>query len=413
MFSSFRDEEIGAARTSAGDGAQFSASPTPRLVQPPAPESPLSEGVARFLLRQEQEGAATLTLANFRGTAWSLLEFLQCDPPLREMSGETAVRWIDWLRTTPVYRRKRGAYPRQFTRQSVSAFFAWTPPKRTKQAMRKAGTVAKYRREGCRMLRWLGVKVEIERRKKKVFRRLPPIVPKVDTIAERWRAVLASPAVSRSHARQVVLTQALILLWGVRLKEGLTTCLDNVEEHWVLCTGKTGMRLGYFNAQALGIVRALRGQTVWEWAAARHGRVSNWPWGCNKWHHFVRQVGIDNGDKPQQDLRKRFATIVKAKDPEVEMLLAGHGGGVIFDHYLDTLERVPGVMEDFPALPDLGLDDWTWPEPVYLHRPENLGADGPWGATEEAKAAAARTPPRRLYARFDQWLEEQERRAAS
>ena len=82
------------------------------------------------------------------------------------------------------------------------------------------------------------------------------------------------------------------------------------------------------------------------------------------------------------------------------------GSGVIFEHYLDTTERVPAVMEHF-ALPE--LDGWTWPPPVYPHRPP---AAATWGPPDEAKATAALVPPRRLYATYGRWLAEQERLAA-
>ena len=153
---------LGTARTSTDLSSQIHSAAdaqSPRLVQPPPLDWPLSEGIGRFLLRQEQEGDAPLTLADYRVTAWSLLEFLGCDPPLRELNAETAPRWLDWLRTTPEYRRARGAYPTQFTRASVSAFFSWPPPKRTTNKMRGAETVAKRCREGSCMLRWLGVPV--------------------------------------------------------------------------------------------------------------------------------------------------------------------------------------------------------------------------------------------------------------
>ena len=180
------------------------------------------------------------------------------------------------------------------------------------------------------------------------------------------------------------MTQALILLWGVRLKEGLTASLDDVEGHWVLCTGKTGMRIGYLNSQALGIVQALRGQAAWSFAPSRHNRVSGWPWGLGKWHQYVRACGIDDGEKPQQDLRKRFSTWTAAKDPQVEMLLAGHGGGVIFEHYLDTMGpasrrdggfRLTGQSTGGPGR-----------RRIYPHRPP---AAATWGPADEAKAAAA------------------------
>ena len=221
------------------------------------------------------------------------------------------------------------------------------------------------------------------------------MVPKIEEIADRWRAILHS-GVSPDHARRVILTQALILLWGVRVSEGLTALVDDMEGHLVLVSGKTGLRISYLNSQALGLVKALSG----------HGRLTGWRWTPARWHRLVQQCGIDDGAKPQQDLRKRFATWVSSRDADVEKLLAGHGGGVVFDHYLSTLEKVPAVMEDF-ALPD--VPGWKWPDPVYLHRP--LGTSQ-WGPREEAAAAAVLTPPRTLYARFEAWLEEQERLAA-
>ena len=402
----------GTARTSTELPAQIHTPSTigpPRLVQPPAAESPLSEGIAAFLARQEQEGAAQLTIRGYRETGWSLFEFLRCDPPLRELNQETLPRWLDWLRSTPIYRRKRGAYPPLFSRKSVSAFLAWPGAKRSLPGgkPRSNATVTKKRIEAASMLRWLKVPVEIERRKRRTFHRLPPIVPHWDGIAARWQSYLACGRVSPAHCRQVVLTQALILLWGVRLSEALTAALEDVEGHWVLCTGKTGMRLGYLNSQALGLVQALRGQTAWDWAAQRHTRVAAWPWTANKWHSFVRDCRVDDGDKPQQDLRRRFSSWVQPRDADVEKLLAGHGGGVIFNHYLDTLRRVPPVMEEF-CLP--AVEGFVWPQPVYVHRPSAW--QGAWGAAEEAAAAAAQTPPRQLYARFDAWLAEQERRAS-
>ena len=305
------------------------------------------------------------------------------------------------------YAGRRGGLLRRAAAQAVPARESGEP------RFRSAATVAGCRTAACSLFAWLGIRYEIARRKKLKRRRLPPIVPKVDELAERWRQILASPAVSMAHRRQVVLTQALILLWGTRLKESLTALADDVEGHWVLVAGKTGVRISYLNSQALGLVQALRGQMAFPFAAERHSRVSGWPWGLNKWHAFVRECatgcGIDCGSKPQQDLRKRFSSWVKPRDPDVEKLLGGHGGDVIFDHYLDTLERVPPVMEQF-FLP--AIEGFVWPQPVYAHRPAGV-EPGAWGGEQEASAAAALTPPRRLYARFDAWLEEQERRAAS
>ena len=229
-------QETGTARTSNGftlpRPMNGHASTTLRLMQPPPATVPLSEGVRCFLLRQEQEGAAELTLAEYRGAAWSLFEFLQADPPWGELGPDLAPAWMDWLRTTPEYRRKRGAYPKHFSPQALKDFFAWPSPKNATEKFRGAETVAKYRRQGCRILRWLGIPVELERRKRRKYNRLPPIVPKFDEIIVRWQAILASTTATAAQRRQIVLTQALILLWGTRLAEALTASLDDMQGHW-------------------------------------------------------------------------------------------------------------------------------------------------------------------------------------
>jgi len=50
----------------ADDERQQAESPKSGLIQPPPASSSLSDGIARFLLRKEQEGLATLTIANTR-----------------------------------------------------------------------------------------------------------------------------------------------------------------------------------------------------------------------------------------------------------------------------------------------------------------------------------------------------------
>jgi hypothetical protein len=62
-------------------------------------------------------------------------------------------------------------------------------------------------------------------------------------------------------------------------------------------------------------------------------------------------------------------------------------------------------MEQF-QLP--AVEGFPWPPPVYLHQRAEAST---WTAEDEAKAAAALTPPKRLYLQFDAWLAEQERLA--
>jgi len=56
------------------------------------------------------------------------------------------------------------------------------------------------------------------------------------------------------------------------------------------------------------------------------------------------------------------------------------------------------------------VEGLVWPEPFYPHRPQ--GVEGNWGAEQEARAAYALTPPRKVYARVAAWREEQERASA-
>ena len=409
----FRNEEIGAARrSSVEERSEVEGQSVGRVEAAPRRScsrrsptrccrraSPPSWPDRNKRARRNSPSAAIARRPGRSWNFWAIRRSASSTANLRPLAGLAA----DDAGLSP----QRGAYPKEITRASVSAFLSWPPPKFSDGKLRSATTIAKYCTHGGHLLRWLRIPVEIERRKRKKFNRLPPIVPKLDALVERWQAVLHS-RVNSAQARQIVLTQALILLWGTRLSEALTALREDQEGHWVLVEGKTGMRISYLNSQALGLVQALKGQSAWDWAANRHCRVSGWGWSVNKWHAFVRECGIEDGDKPQQDLRKRFSTWCQAKDADVEKLLAGHGGDVIFRHYLDTLERVPAVMERFelPAVPG-----FAWPEPVYCHPPQNA-EPGAWSLEQEAAAAAALTPPRRLYERFDRWLEEQERKAA-
>ena len=164
------------------------------------PRCCVSEGIARLMLRLEQEGSAELTLAHYRQTAWSLFEFLGRDPPIGQLDRETAARWLDWLRTTFVYRRARGAYPKWFTPSSVSAFLARMPPKRTGERLRSAGPSPSTAPRAATSFAGLGSPSKSEHRKRRKFRRLPPIVPKINAIAARWQATLQGPAVAPAHA---------------------------------------------------------------------------------------------------------------------------------------------------------------------------------------------------------------------
>ena len=162
---------------------------TSRRIEPPGPEAALSEGIARFLLHLEHDGAAERSLAVYRMTAWSLVEFLERDPALGELDRDTAGEWLHWLDNTFSYRRGRGAYPKWFSPAEVADFLARDVPKAMREKSRSKATIDNYRTWGGHLLRWLGVHVDLDRRKRRKGWR-PPLVPEIDEIAVRWQAAL-------------------------------------------------------------------------------------------------------------------------------------------------------------------------------------------------------------------------------
>ena len=101
-----------------------------------AVDGPAERGRPLFSFCARARGGRGIDPGRIPGAAWSLFEFLQADPPWGELGPDIAPAWMDWLRTTPEYRRKRGAYPKHFSPQALRDFFAWPPPKNATEKFR-------------------------------------------------------------------------------------------------------------------------------------------------------------------------------------------------------------------------------------------------------------------------------------
>ena len=216
----------------------------------------------------------------------------------------------------------------------------------------------------------------------------PPLVPTRATVRGWWRDCLSGPAVAGSAAdrRRVVLTQALVLATGMRIEECLAAEIANVEGHWLLLPEtKTHVpRILYLSGQALAIVAALhppaQQQTLFDAGDDQAaGLLAGWCQSLSSWHALVRAcstAGPGPYPKRHQCLRKVLSTWLYKLDPVAESAQLGHGGGVVYTHYLAVLRSLPRLLERY-RMPDLGVDGFAWPEPVEskVRRPDRLYAE--------------------------------------
>jgi hypothetical protein len=200
--------------------------PQPRPIGPgrhaPAPLDPslrLSDCMAEFMRRQEAAGVAPGTLKQSRLTLWSIGEFVACDPPRRELAAQTPAAYLDWLRTTPVAPRLAGSLPKRFTPESFRAFLR-DPPRRKRAApdLRSEQTCGRYWRHACPFFAML----DLDRRDRPNLDLPPPAVPLRSTVCDWWRDCLGGRhGGTPAERRRVVMTQALVLLTGMRIDECL------------------------------------------------------------------------------------------------------------------------------------------------------------------------------------------------
>ena len=153
----------------------------------------LSEAVAEFLRRQAERGIRQSTLTQFRLTAWSVIEFVGCDSPRRELPEDLPARYVEWLRTTPIAPRKSGTLPKTISPESVRAFFMWPPRKKKADGkQREEQTIGRYWRHAAPLFQWLGLGTELHRDDRPNMALPPPLVPMRSDVADWWRDCLTA-----------------------------------------------------------------------------------------------------------------------------------------------------------------------------------------------------------------------------
>jgi integrase len=326
-------------------------------------------------------GLGDRSLSDYRNTLWSIIEFFACDPPIRELGDEAPRKYLAWLRETPVAPRRPRSLPREITPGTVSGFLGWPPKRAAARGPRGEQTVGRYWRTAKGFFQFLGMPTALALDERPNLALPPPLVPGKRDVARWWqeyleegrdtRAIAAGAYPRGSAAERVVLMQALVLLTGMRLGECLAARSSDVEGHWLLLrTSKTGKpRILYLSARALGIAQALR-------TRYRPGLLfadvdeefCGWSECESQWHGFVRGCRPSHSSapaKPHQALRQVISDWMEPKDRRAESAQLGHGGGVVFRHYLGILKRIPKLLEKF-RLPE--LEGFTWPEKIEASR---------------------------------------------
>ena len=386
--------------TSSNTFSRGAAEPRRRRGDQPAaaaalwPDARLSDAVAAFL--QQQKGAER-TRSETKHGLFQYLEFVAADFPIRELRREdpdcpyAPVEFLAWLSETPCAPRKAHSLPKQITPSTVAHFLAAPPPRRSGGGQRSEQRLGAIFRAVRPFFAWLGFDTSLPADERPNLDLPPPIVPKLDQVAAWWTHMLTAPGlkmanndrkkpVSPALRRRGVLTQAFALLTGLRLGELIQARLADVEGPWLLIREtKTGKpRIIYQSPAALGLAAALRipddGQLLLfpeEDEPAPEDRVCGWPHTRNYWNVVTRSFGLPE-PKPHQALRRACSDFLERRDPTAEAAQLGHGRGVVFAHYLDTLSRIPPVL-DALELPQLVPSpqspvpfSWTWPDPIVV-----------------------------------------------
>jgi integrase len=364
-----------------------------RAKEAPGPDpgmTRLGDAIAEFFVELDQRGGSPRTPIDYRQSAWSLLEFLGINAPLRELGDDVGRRWLRWLRATPPRQAKPWSMPKTFSPQNVSRFLADRAAGRGTAAVRrcakrKEATIGRFWRHGAPILRFLGLPTDLDPQERPRTKRGYSVVCTPAEIAAWWQRYLeagnapvprpggkAIKPATAGQRRRVVLLQGFLLLTGLRIGEALRADLDDLEGSWLL-VGRTKTntpRIIYCSAQALGVAAALRGQKTFGFTG---GRLLGWRHTSSTWNHLVERCGPAPVSKPQQEMRKRLATWLRSKNPDAERAQLGHGGGadVVFNNYLPTLELLPALLEQW-QLPEVSGCAWPAPLAAETERPLRL-----------------------------------------
>ena len=313
-----------------------------------------------------------------RQVAWSLLRFVGADLSLlalQKLHPNLAAEWIAWLRATEPTQAIPWSLPKGFTQQGVAEFLRdcqLHPPRpMAGKTRRRNATVNRcWRDGGSQLLKWLGQPAKLTRQELPKARRPTPFVPTIDDLVGDWQGILTARtgAATPSQRRRVVLTQAFLLLTGLRKGEALLVEQDGLAGHFLFVpaaiTKPRIPKLICVNAQALGIAAALRGQLTFGFAHGKRHRLLGWPYTPGHFEKLVAACGAAPWKHRQQVLRQRCSTWVRARDPDAEQVQLGHGGGdVITRCYLDKLRELPALMNQF-SLPPLDVPGWAWPAAI-------------------------------------------------
>jgi integrase len=329
--------------------------PQKRIVWPDSQQQRLSEVFLEFLNWQRSRGRSPRTLLEYQSVFWGLVEFLQCDPPLRELPAEVMAGFLRWLREEPIRRRPAWSLPREINSATVGDFLRRPGRRLPAGPPRSEQTIGRWYREADRFFRWAGLECPIEAEDRPNLALPPPLVPRRAEILAYWQQVLDGGwSCAAAVRRRVVLTQALVLLTGMRIGELLAAGRGDVEGHWLLLRPeivKTRRpRLVYLSARALAIGSQLSVGSQF---------LSGWGKTANAWQALVRRCGPRPCAKVHQALRRIMATWLHRRDQVAEAAQLGHGSGVVMVHYLDVIRRLPRLLEKFRVPPLAGFD-WPW-----------------------------------------------------
>ena len=385
---SFHREEHVGARTSANHSSLLEQRLLLRL----------SQAAAAFMGEIDSRQLNERTVAEYRTALWYFVEFLGCDPPVRELADETPAKFLDWLRITPISPRMSKTRPKLFSPAAVKFFFDRPPRKKTTQRLRCEQTVGKYWRYMLPFFEYLGMPTRLAKRGpgRKPNLDLPPaLVPMRTTVVNWWRDTLtatAMPAATKrrtlptaAQRRRVVLMQGLIYLTGLRTGEALAALRSDLEGHWLLIrdTKTHKPRIVYLNGLALGIAAALhadfRQKSLFDLGEESGTEKFLLGWSKTEWSYLelardcTSPEKYDREEKRHQSMRRKLSTWMHRRDAVSEAAQLGHGSGVVFKNYLDYLRPLPKLLERY-KLPDIGLEQFQWPQPVEakVARPDRL-----------------------------------------